>query len=52
LLSVALCIGASVWFVVLGRREPLAVTPRGDNGHSTASDEPRPSPTPDQEYSG
>jgi prolipoprotein diacylglyceryl transferase len=52
LLSVVLCVGAGVWFVVLGRREPLADPAAGDNGHSRASDEPRSSPTPDQEYSG
>jgi prolipoprotein diacylglyceryl transferase len=52
LLSLVLCIGASIWFVWLGRREPSVVTPRGDSGHDTASDESGPAPTPHQEYSG
>jgi len=54
LLSLVLCIGASIWFVWLGRREPLATTPQGDNGdtgHNTSS-EPGTAPTSHQEYSG
>jgi prolipoprotein diacylglyceryl transferase len=52
LLSAALCVVATVWFVWLGRREPLATTPGGDAGHTETTAEPRTAPTPDQEYSG
>ena len=52
LLSALISAVATVWFVWLGRREPMAITPRGDNGHSNTTDEPRTAPTPDQEYSG
>jgi hypothetical protein len=31
-----LCVGASVWFFWLGRREPLAVTPKGDDASDAA----------------
>ena len=52
LLSLVLCIGASIWFVWLGRREPMAITPRGDTGHNATSDESGAAPTSHQEYSG
>jgi prolipoprotein diacylglyceryl transferase len=52
LLSAVLCVAASISFVWLGRREPLALAPQGDIGHDVASDRPRAAPTPDQEYSG
>jgi prolipoprotein diacylglyceryl transferase len=56
LLSAMLCVVAGVWFVRLGRREAIAVTPGRDNErdarHTDSSDEPRTTPTPDQEYSG
>jgi prolipoprotein diacylglyceryl transferase len=52
LLSALLCVVAGVWFVWLGRREPITVTLERDTGHSDSSDAPRAAPTPDQEYSG
>jgi phosphatidylglycerol---prolipoprotein diacylglyceryl transferase len=51
MLSLALCIAASIWFVWLGRREPLATTPQGDDGHNTPG-EPASTPVSDQDYSG
>ena len=47
LLSAVLCVVGIVLFVRFGRTQPPAITPSGDQ-----APEPRPAPTPDQEYSG
>jgi prolipoprotein diacylglyceryl transferase len=52
LLSLVLSIAASAWFVWLGRREPMATTPQGDNRHIDPSEESGSAPTAHQEHSG